>query len=40
MIRFVDNNVIYGWFYCVEGQYYGDGTKSEAERIKNEMEND
>lgn len=39
MIRFVDNGVnLYGWFYVCDGQYYGDGTRAEAERIRNEME--
>ena len=38
-IRFVDNGIdLYGWFYCVDGQYYGDGTRIEAERIKAEKE--
>lgn len=37
-IRFVDNGIIYGWFYFADGQYYGDGTRAEAERIKREME--
>lgn len=38
MIRFVDNGNICGWFYCSEGQYLGDGTRADAERIKANIE--
>ena len=36
-VKFVDNGVICGWFYFKEGDYYGDGTRLDAERLKGEM---
>ena len=38
MVKYVDNGFVCGWYFVQEGCYFGDGTKSTADRIEKEME--
>ena len=30
MIKYIDNGILCGWYFCIEGEFYGDGTKAGA----------
>ena len=32
MIKYIDNGILCGWYFCNNGEFYGDGTKAEAIR--------
>lgn len=34
MVKYIDDGVLLGWYFCREGCCWGDGTKKTAERIK------
>ena len=34
MIKYIDNGILCGWYFCNDGEYYGDGTKAEAIRVQ------
>ena len=38
MVKYVDNGFICGWYFVKECCYFGDGTKSAADRIEKEEE--
>lgn len=40
MVKYIDDGVLLGWYFCKEGCCWGDGTKKMAERIEKEMAED
>lgn len=40
MVKYIDDGVLLGWYFCREGCCWGDGTKKTAERIEKEMTED
>ncbi len=40
MVKYIDDGVLLGWYFCRGGCYWGDGTKMTAERIEKEMAED
>lgn len=40
MVKYIDDGVLFGWYFCREGYCWGDGTKKTAERIEKEMTED
>lgn len=38
MVVYIDNGLLIGWYYRVDGCYLGDGTKETAYEIEKESE--
>lgn len=34
MVVFLDNEIFLGWYFFLDGDVFGDGTKERAEKIK------